>query len=204
MTILNIGEFMERAVITVRGRIQKVGYRDFVTDLANEQDITGVVENLPDGKSVEIIAEAEKDILDEFIQHLWARNDPIIKVTKIDTAFQPITGEYEVFDITYDDFQKEAFERIGEAAIYLKRLNAGQTMMLEKQDTMLEKQDMMLEKQDMMLEKQDIVVDKLDETRQDIVREIKETRGDIRSDLNTRFMNIENNIVEIKAKVGSN
>jgi len=197
MTILNIGEFMERAVITVRGRIQKVGYRDFVTDLANEQDITGVVENLPDGKSVEIIAEAEKDILDEFIQHLWARDDPIIKVTKIDTAFQPITGEYEFFDITYDDFQKEAFERIGEAAIYLKRLNAGQTMMLEKQD-------MMLEKQDMMLEKQDIVVDKLDETRQDIVREIKETRGDIRSDLNTRFMNIENDIVEIKAKVGSN
>jgi acylphosphatase len=195
MTIVNIGGFMERAVITVRGRIQKVGYRDFVTDLANEQDITGVVENLPDGKSVEIIAEAEKDILDEFIQHIWAKDDPMVKVTKIDTAFQPATGDYEFFDITYDDFQNEAFERIGEAAIYLKRLNNGQTMMLEKQD-------MMLGKQDMMLEKQDIVVDKLDETRQDIVREIKETRGDIRSDLNTRFMNIENDIVEIRAKIG--
>lgn len=117
---------MDRAVISVRGRIQYVGYRDFVTDLANEQDITGVVKNLPDGKSVEIIAEAEKDILDEFIQQLWAKDDPMIKVTKIDVAFHLATGEYEFFDAIFDDFQKDYFERIAVVANYLKRLAAGQ------------------------------------------------------------------------------
>ena len=46
-----------------------------------------------------------------------------------------------MFDIVYGDFQQEAFERIGVAAIYLKRLDVGQNKMLDKQDSMLEKQE---------------------------------------------------------------
>lgn len=107
-------------------------------------DITGVVENLPDGKSVKIIAEAEKDVLDNFIELLRAKEDPMIRVLDIDVAFEPTTGEYEFFDIMYGDFQQEAFERIGMAAIYLKRLDAGQNKMLEKQDGMLEKQEQII------------------------------------------------------------
>ena len=83
---------MYRAVIMVRGRIQKVGYRDEVTEIANKMDITGTVENLPDRKSVKIIAEAEKDILEKFIQLLWITADPLIKVINIDTSFHPPTG----------------------------------------------------------------------------------------------------------------
>ena len=135
------GESMQRAVVTVRGRVQKVGYRDLVTEIADTMDITGIVENLPDGKSVKIIAEAEKDVLDEFIEPLWAKEDPTIKVLDIDVAFEPATGEHEFFDIVYGDFQQEAFERIGVAAIYLKRLDVGQNKMLDKQDSMLEKQE---------------------------------------------------------------
>ena len=123
-------------------------------------NITGIVENLPDGKSVKIIAEAEKDVLDKFIELLRAKEDPMIRVLDIDVAFEPTTGEYEFFDIMYGDFQQEAFERIGMAAIYLKRLDAGQNKMLEKQDGMLEKQDGMLEKQDGVLEKQDGMLEK--------------------------------------------
>jgi len=123
----------------VRGRIQKVGYRDEVTEIANKMDITGTVENLPDGKSVKIIAEADKDILEKFIQLLWITDDPLIKVINIDTSFHPPTGEYEFFD----DLQEEAFEMIEVVARYLKRLNTGQNTMLEKWDSMLEKQDAM-------------------------------------------------------------
>lgn len=36
---------MQRAVITVRGRVQEVGYRDFVAEIANRMDITGIVKN---------------------------------------------------------------------------------------------------------------------------------------------------------------
>jgi acylphosphatase len=172
---------MQRAVITVRGRVQKVGYRDMAAEMANKMDITGIVKNLPDGKSVKIIAEAEKDVLDEFIKLLRAKDDPIIKVKNMDAAFEPATGEYEFFDIVYEDFEKEGFERIGEAVMYLKRLDAGQNKMLEKQDVMIEK---------------------LDDTRKEIVGEIREMRGDLRSYLDNRFMGIEYDIAEIKAKIG--
>lgn len=125
---------MQRAVITVRGRVQKVGYRDFATEIADTMDITGIAENLPDGKSVRIVAEAEKNVLDEYIELLWAKEDPMIRVLDINVAFEPATGEYGFFDIVYGDFQQEAFERIGVAAIYLKRLDVGQNKILEKQE----------------------------------------------------------------------
>lgn len=129
---------MERAVITIKGRVQRTGYRDLISDLAENKGITGTVENLPDGKSLRIIAEAEKPALDEFIELIRVPDDLFVKIKAIDFVFQNATGEFESFEIIYDDFQKEGFERIGEAVIYLKRLNAGQDKMLEKQDTTID------------------------------------------------------------------
>ena len=181
---------MQRAVITARGRIQKVGYRDVVAEIANNMDITGIVENLPDRKSVRIIAEANQDVLEEFIQLLWLKDEPIIKVINLDTTFQPPTGEYEFFDITYEDFQKEAFERIGEAALYLKRLDTGQKKMLDKQDQMLDKQD--------------TTIEKIDETGTGVISEIKGMRNDLKSYMDQKFMKIEYDISQIKEKIGLN
>ncbi len=137
---------MQRAIITVRGRVQKVGYRDFVAEIANRMDVVVMVENQPDGKSVKIIAEAEEEVLKDFVKLLWATTDPIIKVKNIDVVFEPPIGEYDFFDIVYDEFQKESFERIGEAVMHLKKLNAGQNRILEKQDIMIEKQDIIFDK----------------------------------------------------------
>lgn len=72
--------------------------------------VTGSVQNLPDGKNVEIIAEAETKVLEEFLKLLWAREESIIKVTKIDVEYQPPKCDHEYFEIIYDDFQKEGFE----------------------------------------------------------------------------------------------
>src|SRR5574341_331110 len=129
---------MERAVITIKGRVQRTGYRDLISDLAENKGITGTVENLPDGKSLRIVAEAEKPVLDDFIELIRVPDDPFVKIKTLDFVFQNATGEFESFEIIYDDFQKEGFERIGEAVIYLKRLNAGQNKMLEKQDTTID------------------------------------------------------------------
>ncbi|MBW6518335.1 MAG: acylphosphatase [ANME-2 cluster archaeon] len=216
---------MQRAVITARVRIQKVGYRDIVAEIANNMDITGIVENLSDGKSVRIIAEANQYVLEEFIQLLWLKDEPLIKVINVDTTFQPPTGEYEFFDIIYEDFQKEAFERIGEAAFYLKSLDTGQTKMLDKQDQMLGKQDQMLDKQDQMLGKQDqmlgkqdqmlgkqdqmlgkqdTTIEKIDETKNGITGEIKGLRNDLKSYMDQKFMKIEYDISQIKEMIGLN
>ncbi|MEA2032192.1 MAG: acylphosphatase [Euryarchaeota archaeon] len=50
---------MKRATIIAKGKVQKVGYRDFVQDSARELGITGYVENLEDG-NVKIVCEGEE------------------------------------------------------------------------------------------------------------------------------------------------
>lgn len=113
---------MKRATIIVKGRVQRVGYRDFVVEIANGLNICGIAKNLPDG-TVRIVAEAEGEILEQFIALIEPRDDPMIKVTGVNVKFEPATGEFEYFDIEYEDFQQEGFERIGVAAVYLKRID---------------------------------------------------------------------------------
>lgn len=130
----------QRAVIRVRGRVQKGGYRDLVAEIANGLNIGGIAENIPDG-TVRIIAEAEKGTLEQFITLIEPSEDPMIKVTGIEVNLEQATNEFEYFDIKYGDFDKEGFERIGIAAVYLKRIDKKQDQMLGKQDQMLGKQD---------------------------------------------------------------
>ncbi|MBN2251527.1 MAG: acylphosphatase, partial [Candidatus Altiarchaeota archaeon] len=145
---------MERAEIIVRGRVQRVGYRDYVAEVGNRLDLGGRVSNLPD-KTVQIIAEGERRVLDEFISLLKPKDDPLIKVTGSDVKFEKATGEFEYFDLEYGDFTAEGFERIGVAASYLKSIDRKQDRMLDKQDSMLDKQDVMIGKQDETIEKID-------------------------------------------------
>ena len=58
---------MKRAVIIAKGRVQKVGYRDFVQDNARELGITGYVENLEDG-NVKVVCEGKAAEINEFIR----------------------------------------------------------------------------------------------------------------------------------------
>lgn len=49
----------------MRGRVQGVGYRYFVSREAESLDVAGFVRNLPDG-SVEVVAEAAEEALATF------------------------------------------------------------------------------------------------------------------------------------------
>jgi acylphosphatase len=59
--------------ITVRGRVQGVGYRWFVLDCAIRHGIRGYVKNMPDG-TVLIIATGKTDSLDAFIPEIKEGN----------------------------------------------------------------------------------------------------------------------------------
>lgn len=61
------------AIIRVFGKVQGVGFRYYTQKKASELDITGFVQNRPDG-SVYIEAEGEEEKLDAFI--LWCNNGP--------------------------------------------------------------------------------------------------------------------------------
>ncbi len=87
------------AEIIVHGLVQGVGYRFFTIEKAREYGVTGYVQNLPDG-NVLVVAEAEKGILNDFIEELKI-GPRASRVTGIDINFSEKDTGYKNFSIKY-------------------------------------------------------------------------------------------------------
>ena len=212
---------MKRAIIIVKGRVQKVGYLDLVADWAMDRGVVGFVENQPD-RTVKIIAEGEKEILEEFVKKAQPDDDPLIRITQVDVEYEKATGEFELFKIKRGSSEEETAERLDTAAKSLKvlikttammnenlgnKIDAGREENKQGFGTLTEKQDQTLEKQDMMIGKQDqtisIIKSGVDETRE--FREENKTilqdfhRGTIQrfDNLDTKYGKIAENMERI-------
>ena len=204
---------MERSVILVSGRVQKVGYRSKVIALARDMGITGWVGNLPDGR-VKVVAEGDAPALDRFVSALKVKN-ALIEVAGVEVGRQDATGEFDKFSKLVDEGETDS--RLDRSADLLRELidvtrygfsDLGQKMdrMLDKQDQMLDKQDQMLDKQDetimaikgidskmdRMLDKQDQMIDRQDET----TGEIRGLRSDMKGNIDMRLERIETALKE--------
>jgi acylphosphatase len=205
---------MKRAIVIVKGEVQRVGYRDAVEKIARKLKITGFVENIKP-YDVRIVAEGEDENISEFVAQIEINKFPV-DVESTEVSFDAYKGEFDYFEIKRGEWQEELLERLDNAgALLYKSVALGEESvsigwkMLEKQDMMLDKQDMMLEKQDMMLEKQDVtiagiseVVEKIDESKEDIVTAISSLRVDLKSYMENKFAKIEHEIAGIKIKIG--
>lgn len=60
--------------ILVGGRVQGVGYRNYIFRTAMELNINGYVKNL-EGGEVQIMAEAKKDVLENFLDYCKKGSD---------------------------------------------------------------------------------------------------------------------------------
>ncbi len=110
-----------RARILVEGRVQGVGYRDFVDRAAISLGLTGQIQNLPD-KTVEIICEGLEEAVKKFLTAIKVDKYPI-KVSGIKTEHSKPTGEFTGFNVIWEeDLQKAIFERMGLASVYLHEL----------------------------------------------------------------------------------
>lgn len=89
---------MRRAIVTVRGRVQGVGYRYFVTECAQQAGVTGYVRNMGDG-SVQVIAEGSEEALLTFIRYINAEGEPVICVDHLGIEWGVPTGEFPGFGI---------------------------------------------------------------------------------------------------------
>ncbi len=192
---------MERFVIFVSGRVQKVGYRSKVIALARDMGITGWVGNLPDGR-VQVVAEGDAAALDRFASALKVKN-ALIDVYDVEVERQDASGEFKAFSKLVDELETDA--RLDRSAELLKELidvtrsgfsDLGQKMdrMLDKQDQMLDKQDETImaikgidSKMDRMLDKQDQMLDKQDET----TGEVRGLRTDMKKSLDVRLDRME-------------
>ncbi len=131
---------LKQAKITVRGRVQRGGYRDKVDRIAYGYDITGYVRNLEDG-SVEIVCEGEEDTINRFAEEIRIDRYPI-KVTDVDVEFSDYKGEFEYFDIIREeDLAKAVYDRMDIAADYLGRIYEETKKVGEKVDVVGEKVD---------------------------------------------------------------
>jgi acylphosphatase len=82
----------------VRGRVQGVGFRDFVWRRARFLGLSGYVRNLPDGRSVEVVAEGERQALEQLLEYL--REGPrAARVDEVEVHWGQPSGGYPDFAI---------------------------------------------------------------------------------------------------------
>ena len=88
---------LSRVHIWVRGRVQGVGFRAFVQQTAMVMGVKGWVRNVG-WDQVEAIAEADKAVLERFIQAV--RIGP--RASQVEDSrfeWEPMTGEFESFQV---------------------------------------------------------------------------------------------------------
>ncbi|MGC8793148.1 MAG: acylphosphatase [Bryobacteraceae bacterium] len=83
----------------VEGRVQGVGFRDFVEDSARELGLAGYTRNLADGR-VEVYAIGPEEALDELESRLW-RGPRMARVDRVERKDAPVAN--------YSDFRIEYF-----------------------------------------------------------------------------------------------
>jgi acylphosphatase len=80
------------------GRVQGVGFRFTAEDIARTLRVCGWVKNLRDGR-VEIVAEADEDTLNVFLERINQYFARYIRDTEIE--WLPATGEFKDFGIEF-------------------------------------------------------------------------------------------------------
>ena len=88
----------KKAHVYYSGRVQGIGLRYTLQDIANYQKVLGWVKNLDDAR-VEVVAEAEEDILNSFLQQVNQHFSQYIKDVNI--AWLPASGEFRDFSVKF-------------------------------------------------------------------------------------------------------
>ncbi len=99
MTRSRSGDDRVRWELSFAGRVQGVGFRYTVLELAASHDVTGYVRNESDG-SVELVVEGHRDELERFLQSIDAsRLGRLIRNRQQREA--PAQGAFRRFGISY-------------------------------------------------------------------------------------------------------
>ncbi len=83
---------MQRVIIIAKGDVQGVNYRKAVEKIARRLNLVGFVENLKP-YDVRIVAEGDKDVLENFIRQVQIKKPPIL-VENVDVKYERATNEF--------------------------------------------------------------------------------------------------------------
>ncbi|MCK4811646.1 MAG: acylphosphatase [Methanosarcinales archaeon] len=188
-------------------KVQNVGYRARVVEIAKKSGITGSVQNLTDGR-VKIIAEGDERDLESFLDAISIKN-ALINVENVEVKYSDATREY-------NDFYKlvgegETDERLDKASEYLKELivvvKGGFGEMKEELGGMREevrtgfgemKEEMggMREEMGGMREEMRTGFETLSSKQDQTIEEIKLMRGDLKSYMDWKLERIKSELEE--------
>ncbi|MEM2972229.1 MAG: acylphosphatase [Candidatus Bathyarchaeia archaeon] len=102
---------MEAYKVRVYGRVQRVGFRRQILDLAQELTLSGNAKNMSDG-SIEIFIQGEKEQLTKFFETL-EQTTPPAKITEIKKEEANPNPEIKEFKIVYGELGEELQEGFG-------------------------------------------------------------------------------------------
>ena len=101
-----------RAVrLRIAGRVQRVGYRRYVLDKAQELGVAGFIENLEDG-TVRLFVQAEDEVLEQFLQAVMNPPPPAIVRSVEELPARP-DRKLKSFRIRYGRLADELQEGFG-------------------------------------------------------------------------------------------
>lgn len=190
---------MKKKLIIEGDRVQDVGYRLFIFDIAESYGLKGFYAKNVD-KNVEVLVEGDDALVEDFLKEVTKSYPPYALVKNI--SVKDYDGPVTSVESFYRSLSLQQLTKIVNVGLGLLD---GQNKLLEKQDLMLEKQDLMLKKQDQMLEKQDLMLKKQDlmlEKQDSLINEVRMLRYDLKSFMEERFAKIEHEIALIKEKIG--
>jgi acylphosphatase len=222
---------MRRVEILVKGRVQRVGYRDEVEELARRLKIAGFIENVKP-YDVRIVAEGDDEALEQFIERLQIKRCPI-EVERVEVRVEEFTGEYSYFEIKRGDLVEELGERLdfagrllyrsvelGEQSVALGERSVElteQSVALGERSVELTEQSVTLGERSVELSEQSVALgertatssedsvslgNKALEKHDETTKEIKGLREDLKSYMEERFDQLEHEVTAIKAKLG--
>jgi acylphosphatase len=88
----------KRLHAVVTGRVQNVGFRDFVRREASTRGITGFVRNGDDGRSVEVVAEGEERALADLLERLQT-GPRFAAVQRVESSYTDATSAFDHFKV---------------------------------------------------------------------------------------------------------
>ena len=178
--------------------------------------VKGLIRNLEDG-SVEIFAEAEEKVLDEFLKAIDIKGRPedmlSLHVDRIEVYREGEPGyrgpwrSYDVFEIDYGEekprpIEKDMAESLEWAKLYFTKLvSEFGSLRGEFRDYREEFRDYRDEFRDFRGEFRGFR-DESPKLSREILSEVKELRKDLKAILDERPARMEKDIAEIKAKLG--
>lgn len=91
---------MKTTELIVSGRVQGVGFRNYVSQIAKNLNIKGTVRNLSDG-DVKIIAQTDDDTLNKMVERIKQPQHQFMKIKDVEIHDLQLDKVYDDFSVVY-------------------------------------------------------------------------------------------------------